>query len=110
MYVRCTSLRNIRDNDEKDSAFRGMCQMIQVNPSGVVPDFMFFCDAVASWSHPKDDLKEMFTKILHGFKNQVLFMDIYDMPKVCKASFLGPYLGFVGFTITILTIAQVLRE
>ena len=24
----CTSLRNIRDNDEKDSAFSGMCQMI----------------------------------------------------------------------------------
>ncbi|KAI8438824.1 hypothetical protein MSG28_011180, partial [Choristoneura fumiferana] len=59
------------DNDEKDSAFRGICQMIQVNPGGVVPDFMFFCDAVASWSNPKDDLKEMFTKILHGFKNQV---------------------------------------
>ncbi|GBP84814.1 Transportin-1 [Eumeta japonica] len=67
----CSSLRNIRDNDEKDSAFRGICQMIQVNPGGVVPDFMFFCDAVASWTHPKEDLKDMFTKILHGFKNQV---------------------------------------
>ena len=50
---RCTSLRNIRDNDEKDSAFRGMCQMISVNPSGVVPDFIFFCDAVASWLNPQ---------------------------------------------------------
>jgi transportin-1 len=57
-------LRNIRDNDEKDSAFRGMCQMITVNPGGVVPDFIFFCDAVASWMNPKDDLKEMFTKVL----------------------------------------------
>lgn len=71
LWYRCTSLRNIRDNDEKDSAFRGICQMIQVNPAGVVPDFMYFCDAVASWMHPKDDLKDMFTKILHGFKNQV---------------------------------------
>lgn len=67
----CTSLRNIRDNEEKDSAFRGMCQMITVNPAGVVPDFIFFCDAVASWLNPKEDLKEMFNKILHGFKNQV---------------------------------------
>ncbi|KAK0182705.1 hypothetical protein PV327_000815 [Microctonus hyperodae] len=67
----CISLRNIRDNEEKDSAFRGMCQMITVNPAGVVPDFVFFCDAVASWSRPKDDLKDMFQKILHGFKNQV---------------------------------------
>jgi len=67
----CTSLRNIRDNDEKDSAFRGMCQMITVNPNGVVPDFIFFCDAVASWLNPQADLKEMFHRILHGFKNQV---------------------------------------
>ena len=60
----CTSLRNIRDNDEKDSAFRGMCQMISVNPAGVVPDFIFFCDAVASWQNPQvsggfDDLFEV---------------------------------------------------
>lgn len=67
----CTSLRNIRDNDEKDSAFRGMCQMISVNPGGIIPDFIFFCDAVASWVNPQADLKDMFCKILHGFKNQV---------------------------------------
>lgn len=67
----CISLRNIRDNEEKDSAFRGMCQMIQVNPAGVVSDFIFFCDAVASWITPKDDLKEVFVKILHSFKAQV---------------------------------------
>ena len=67
----CTSLRNIRDNDEKDSAFRGMCQMINVNPGGVVNDFIFFCDAIASWQNPNADLKDMFYKILHGFKSQV---------------------------------------
>lgn len=26
-------------------------------------DFIFFCDAVASWVSPKDDLKEMFHKV-----------------------------------------------
>lgn len=41
--------------------------MITVNPAGVVPDFIFFCDAVASWSAPKEDLKEMFQKV--GEKN-----------------------------------------
>lgn len=56
-------MRNIRDNEEKDSAFRGMCQMITINPGGVVPDFVFFCDAVASWVTPKDDLKEAFQKV-----------------------------------------------
>jgi transportin-1 len=67
----CTSLRNIRDNEEKDSSFRGVCTMININPNGVVRDFIFFCDAVASWVNPKDDLRDMFYKILHGFKNQV---------------------------------------
>lgn len=68
---RCTSLRHIRDNDEKDSAFRGMCNMITVNPVGVVPDFIFFCDAIASWVNPPSDLHAMIQKILHGFKTQV---------------------------------------
>lgn len=62
-FIRCTSLRSIRDNEEKDSAFRGMCQMITVNPAGVVQDFIFFCDAVASWVTPRDDLKDMFQKV-----------------------------------------------
>ena len=60
---RCTSLRNIRDNEEKDSAFRGVCTMIGHNPQGVVQDFIFFCDAIASWVNPKDDLKDMFYKV-----------------------------------------------
>ncbi|XP_061118586.1 transportin-1 isoform X2 [Conger conger] len=92
----CTSLRNIRDNEEKDSAFRGICTMISVNPGGVVQDFIFFCDAVASWVNPKDDLRDMFCKILHGFKNQVgdenwrRFSDQFPLPlKERLAAFYG---------------------
>uniref|UniRef100_A0A8C7T5A3 Transportin-1 n=1 Tax=Oncorhynchus mykiss TaxID=8022 RepID=A0A8C7T5A3_ONCMY len=92
----CTSLRNIRDNEEKDSAFRGICTMISVNPGGVVQDFIFFCDAVASWVNPKDDLRDMFGKILHGFKNQVgeenwgRFSDQFPLPlKERLAAFYG---------------------
>lgn len=59
----CMSLRNIRDNEEKDSAFRGVCAMIALNPEGVATNFVFFCDAVASWANPKEDLKEMFFKV-----------------------------------------------
>uniref|UniRef100_A0AAZ3PB70 Transportin-1 n=1 Tax=Oncorhynchus tshawytscha TaxID=74940 RepID=A0AAZ3PB70_ONCTS len=94
--TRCTSLRNIRDNEEKDSAFRGICTMISVNPGGVVQDFIFFCDAVASWVNPKDDLRDMFGKILHGFKNQVgeenwgRFSDQFPLPlKERLAAFYG---------------------
>lgn len=38
--------------------------MISINPNGVVRDFIFFCDAVASWVNPKPDLRETFTKVL----------------------------------------------
>ncbi|CAH8643362.1 unnamed protein product [Heterobilharzia americana] len=57
---RCLFLRNIRDNEEKDSAFRGICNLITLNPSGVLNDFLFFCDAVASWNNPKEDLRNAF--------------------------------------------------
>lgn len=38
----CLALRNIRDNDEKESAFRGLCNMINLNPAGVLAVF-FSC-------------------------------------------------------------------
>lgn len=36
LMPRCTTLRNIRDNEEKESAFRGICGLIHRNPAGVV--------------------------------------------------------------------------
>ena len=32
----CKALRSIRDNEEKESAFRGLCEMIKLNPQGVI--------------------------------------------------------------------------
>ena len=61
------------DNEEKDSAFRGVCNMISVNPAGVVQDFIFFCDAVASWVNPKPDLKEMFYKVWYLIHSKNFF-------------------------------------
>ncbi|VDK25521.1 unnamed protein product [Anisakis simplex] len=59
----CLALRNIRDNEEKESAFRGLCIMINVNPAGVLGEFIFLCDAIASWNHPQPDLKMMFSRV-----------------------------------------------
>jgi transportin-1 len=41
--------------------------MITVNPAGVVPDFIFFCDAAASWSSPKSDLHDMLKNVRYLF-------------------------------------------
>ena len=79
VFGRCTSLRNIRDNEEKDSAFRGVCNMISLNPQGVVQDFIFFCDAIASWVNPKDDLKEMFYKVTIATINILVTMPCYGV-------------------------------
>ncbi|CBY08006.1 unnamed protein product [Oikopleura dioica] len=67
----CTSLRNIRDNEEKDSAFRGMCLMIRDNAAAAVHELIYFIDAIVSWINPKDDLKQMFSQILNEFRTQV---------------------------------------
>ena len=78
----CISLRNIRDNDEKDSAFRGVCSMIGVNPGGVVNDFIYFCDAVASWVNPRDDLKTTFFEVCIFFHFSPILSSIHDSVKV----------------------------
>jgi transportin-1 len=31
----CAALIDIKDNEEKDSAFRGFCTLIQTNPNGI---------------------------------------------------------------------------
>ncbi|KAH9363586.1 hypothetical protein HPB48_013765 [Haemaphysalis longicornis] len=64
----CLSMRNVSDSEDKDSAFRGLCCMIEVNPVGIASDFVSFCEAVASWVKPKADLKQAFQDIINGFK------------------------------------------
>uniref|UniRef100_A0A2K5DCB3 Transportin-1 n=1 Tax=Aotus nancymaae TaxID=37293 RepID=A0A2K5DCB3_AOTNA len=56
----CTSLRNMRDNEEKDSAFHGIRSMISVNLSDYLTQI-----------HKTNDLRDIVFKMLHGFKNQI---------------------------------------
>ena len=67
----CMALRIVKDEEEKESAFRGLCCLIKANPSGVVKNFVYVCDAIAAWIHPNMELREMFYAILHSFKNSL---------------------------------------
>jgi transportin-1 len=83
----CTALWEIKDNEEKDSAFRGFCMMIAANPSGIqdvsrkllagyeitdnLQSFMWFCNAVCKWQHPSGHLDAMFRQILQGYKSSL---------------------------------------
>ena len=63
--------------------------MIGVNPGGVVQDFIFFCDAVASWVNPKEDLKEMFYKVCQGSTCRIIdcYILTVKFPKMMHQSF-----------------------
>lgn len=63
----CLSLRNIRDDVEKDSAFRGMCMMIKKNTNGALKSLVYVCDAIASWYYPQDDLKGILSNMTYVY-------------------------------------------
>ncbi|KAG0171138.1 hypothetical protein DFQ28_003896 [Apophysomyces sp. BC1034] len=63
------ALSPIRDNEEKASAFSGLCEMIKANPQGAVKQFLSFCVAVANYRAPPPALHESFGAILVGYKN-----------------------------------------
>lgn len=58
------ALKDVRDNEEKDSAFRGFCTMIGKNPSGLSSDLTNFVIAVAKYSEPSSELADMFHTVL----------------------------------------------
>jgi transportin-1 len=64
----CQALWEIKDNEEKDSAFRGFCALIEANPGGIQRHFLWFCNAVVKWQTPSQELNELFRRILTGFK------------------------------------------
>ncbi|KAL8292224.1 hypothetical protein RQP46_001690 [Phenoliferia psychrophenolica] len=67
----CTALTDIKDNEEKDSAFRGICAAIQINPNGISSSFGYFLNAIARWQRPSEQLNLMFKNILVAFKDMM---------------------------------------
>lgn len=81
----CQALYEIRDNEEKDSAFRGLCTLVQTNPAGIAKvsactesrmygctdseqSLLWFCNAIVRWNAPSPELNAMFQQLLNGFK------------------------------------------
>lgn len=67
----CVAMRNVSDCEEKEIAFRGLCLMMAYNPNVVTNDFIYFCDAVASFNEVKPDLRDNIKNILTTFKERV---------------------------------------
>ncbi|XP_072964721.1 transportin-1-like isoform X1 [Typha angustifolia] len=65
----CIALCMIRDNSEKEDAFRGLCSMVKANPSTAVNSLPYICKAIASWHDIRsEDLHNEICQILIGYK------------------------------------------
>ncbi|XP_073306992.1 transportin-1-like [Primulina huaijiensis] len=68
----CMALSMIRDDIEKEDAFRGLCAMVRANPSGALHSLVFMCKAIASWHEIRSqDLHNQVSQVLHGYKQML---------------------------------------
>ncbi|KAL6346911.1 hypothetical protein AAG906_003028 [Vitis piasezkii] len=68
----CTALSMIRDDIEKEDAFRGLCAMVRANPSGALSSLVYMCKAIASWHEIRsEDLHNEVCQVLHGYKQML---------------------------------------
>ncbi|KAF2552995.1 hypothetical protein F2Q68_00033829 [Brassica cretica] len=65
----CLALSTVRDDIEKEDAFRGLCAVVKVNPSGGVSSLVFICKAIASWHEIRsEDVNNEVSQVLNGYK------------------------------------------
>ncbi|KAM3291947.1 transportin-1 [Capsicum chacoense] len=68
----CFALSMIRDDIEKEDAFRGLCAMVKANPSGALNSLVFMCRAIASWHEIRsEDLQSEIFLVLQGYKQML---------------------------------------
>ncbi|KAG0595374.1 hypothetical protein M758_UG161200 [Ceratodon purpureus] len=68
----CGALCTIRDDFEKEDAFRGLCAMARLNPGGAVNSFVSMCEAIGSWHEIRSqELSSEITQVLHGYKQML---------------------------------------
>lgn len=64
----CVSLDQIKNDPEKQQAFRGLFLAISKNPNGIVKDFVFLCSALVNFENAEADLHELALKLVVNFK------------------------------------------
>ncbi|QPG73463.1 hypothetical protein FOA43_000774 [Brettanomyces nanus] len=72
----CGYMKYLEENEEKETSFQGMCNIIAVNPQGINPTDVngrnavkAFIDCIGSYRNPGDNLASTFRILLQGFKN-----------------------------------------
>lgn len=68
----CAALCMIRDDIEKEDAFRGLCSMVRANPTGALNSLAYMCKAIASWHEIRsEDLHNEVCQVLNGYKQML---------------------------------------
>ncbi|WOL18764.1 transportin-1 [Canna indica] len=68
----CTALSMIRDDFEKEDAFRGLCAIVRANHTGAVNSLPYLCKAIASWHEIRsEDLHNEICQVLTGYKQML---------------------------------------
>jgi len=75
----CNALCKIRDDFEKEDAFRGLCAMVRLNPGGAVNAFVAMCEAIGSWHEIRSpELSSEIGQVLHGYKQMLSQSNSWD--------------------------------
>lgn len=67
----CRNIRNVADCEDKENAFRGLCELIMRNPDVFADDFIYFCDAAASWSDVETELRKKIAYMIMEYKQHM---------------------------------------
>lgn len=73
IYKWCYHIGEMPENEEKDSAYVGMCLMIRENPGGISNEMHLvkFLELLARYAEPSQELAESIQLILQGYKQMV---------------------------------------
>ncbi|XP_042509641.1 transportin-1-like isoform X2 [Macadamia integrifolia] len=72
MQAWCIALSMIRDDIEKEDAFRGLCAMVRANPSAALNSLVYMCKAIASWHEIRSqDLRNEVCQVVNGYKQML---------------------------------------
>jgi transportin-1 len=68
----CVAMRRLRDGVEKEHAFKGLCELIKVNPNGGMNCLKEICEAIASWRQCRSqEVSSAMRDVLQGYKNHI---------------------------------------
>ncbi|KAL0080071.1 armadillo-type protein [Phycomyces blakesleeanus] len=62
---------NLPENDEKDTAFQGICQLIKVSPQHLIDELPMLLVTISQWENPSPELFGLFGEVIAGYKNML---------------------------------------